>query len=166
MRHVGLIAALLVLTDGGAGAETLMERVKRDGIVIVAKDDTDMAAAMRKARETLPGFLKLARAPQPTMTSFAVKVAVLEGDDAEFFWIAPFEQRKNEFAGRIDNTPQLVKKVKYGQTIRFREDEIVDWLYQDRGSMRGNFTACAMLKREPPQEAEKFMKQFGLRCDP
>lgn len=166
MRHVGLIAALLVLTDGGAGAETLMERVKPDGIVIVAKDDTDMAAAMRKARETLPGFLKLACAPQPTMTSFAVKVAVLEGDDAEFFWIAPFEQRKNQFVGRIDNTPQLVKKVKYGQTITFREDEIVDWLYQDSGSMRGNCTACAMLKRESPQEAEKFMKQFGLRCDP
>jgi uncharacterized protein YegJ (DUF2314 family) len=166
MRHLGLIAALLVLTDGVAGAETLMERAKRDGIVNVAKGDTETAAAMRKARETLPGFLKLARAPQPTMRGFAVMVAVLEGDDAEYFWITPFEQRKNGFAGRINNTPQLVKKVKLGQIVTFSEDEIVDWLYQESGSMRGNFTACAMLKREPPQEAEKFMKQFGLRCDP
>jgi uncharacterized protein YegJ (DUF2314 family) len=55
---------------------------------------------------------------------------------------------------------------KFGQTITFKEDEIVDWLYLEDGKMIGNFTACAMLKREPPQEAEKFIRQFGLRCDP
>jgi len=62
--------------------------------------------------------------------------------------------------------PRLVKKVKVGQTIRFREDEIVDWLYQQDGKMIGNFTACTLLKREPPKEAAAFMKQVGLRCDP
>jgi uncharacterized protein YegJ (DUF2314 family) len=46
------------------------------------------------------------------------------------------------------------------------EDEIVDWLYQDGSTMRGNFTACVLLRREPRAEAENFMKQIGLRCDP
>jgi uncharacterized protein YegJ (DUF2314 family) len=166
MRRVAVFVALTTLSIGMAGAETLLERAERDGIAYVAKDDAEMAAAMRKARETLPGFLKLARAPQPTMRGFAVKVAVLEGDDAEFFWITPFEQRKNEFAGRINNTPQLVKKVKFGQTIPFRAEEIVDWLYQDGGTMQGNFTACVLLRREPRDEAEKFMKYLGLRYEP
>jgi uncharacterized protein YegJ (DUF2314 family) len=95
-----------------------------------------------------------------------VKVAVSEADDREFFWIAPFEQRGSKFTGEINNTPQLVKKVKLGQTIAFTESEIVDWLYQDGRAMRGNFTACVLLKREPRNEAEQFMKQLGLRCDP
>jgi uncharacterized protein YegJ (DUF2314 family) len=166
MRHLTLLATILVLSGGQAEAETLLERAKRDGIAYVEKDDAEMAAAMRRARDTLPEFLKLARAPRPTMRAFAVKVAVVEGDETEFFWIAPFEQRKSEFTGRINNTPQLVKKLRFGQTINFREDEIVDWLYQDGGKMIGNFTACVLLKREPRNEAEQFMKELGLRCDP
>ena len=71
MRHLGLTAALLILTGGLAEAETVLERARRDGIAMVEKDDADMAAAMRKARERLPEFLKLARTPQPTMRAFA-----------------------------------------------------------------------------------------------
>jgi hypothetical protein len=32
------------------------------------------------------------------------------------------------------------------------------------GKMRGNFTACALLKREPADQAEAMKKQFGLSC--
>ena len=32
--------------------------------------------------------------------------------------------------------------------------------------MIGNYTSCALLKREPPQQAAAFMKQYGLSCDP
>jgi uncharacterized protein YegJ (DUF2314 family) len=166
MRFLGLIVVLTMLAGQDTRAETLLERAERDGIAYVAKDDAEMAAAMRKAREGLGGFLKLARSPRPTMRGFAVKVAITEGDEIEFFWIAPFTQRKTEFSGEINNEPQLVKNVKLGQTITFKEDEIVDWLYQERGLMRGNFTACVLLKREPPEEAEEFRKELGLRCDP
>lgn len=166
MRFAAAIAVLITLHPGMAGAESLLDRAKRDEIAHVAKDDAEMAAAMRRAREALPEFLRLAASPRPTTRGFAVKVGISEADDTEFFWIAPFARRNNEFTGRINNTPRLVKKVKLGQTITFREDEIVDWLYQDASAMRGNFTACVLLKREPRDEAEKFMKQLGLRCDP
>ena len=163
MRHAGLIAALLVFIAGGAGAETVLDRANRGAIGMVARDDPDMAAAMRKARETLPGFLALARVPPPTVTTLAVKVAI---EDREFFWITPFEQRGAKFSGRINNTPHMVKTVRLGQTIEFSEDEIVDWTYYDSGKSHGNFTACALLKREPRDQAEAFKQQFGLNCDP
>jgi uncharacterized protein YegJ (DUF2314 family) len=161
-----IAAALAVLTTTFAAAETLLERAKRDALAFVEKDDAEMAAAMQRARETLPGFLELARSPRPKTSSFAVKVAVVENDDVEYFWIAPFQQDKDGFTGEINNTPQLVKKVKLGQKITFQENEIVDWLYADGGRMIGNFTACVLLKREPKEEAEELIKQFGLRCDP
>ena len=169
MRHLALVAAVLVLVAGGAGAETVLERAKRDAIELVARDDPDMAAAMRKARATLPGFLALARVPPPWVTSLAVKVAISGDNDArEFFWITPFQQRGAKFSGRINNTPRLVKTVKLGQIIAFSQDEIVDWTYHDSdsGKTEGNFTACALLKRDPPDQAEAFKKQFGLSCDP
>src|SRR5262245_19980356 len=124
MRYLGLIVALAVLVAGGSSAETVLERAERDGIAYVAKRDREMAAAMRKARESLPEFLKLAGAPRPTMRGFAVKVGVTEGDDTEYFWIAPFVRNNKGFSGQINNEPQLVKKVKLGQTITFQQEEI------------------------------------------
>jgi len=168
MRCVALVAALIPLSIGIAGAESVLDKSKRDGIVNVERGDPDMAVAYKRARETLPDFLKLARAPRSTTRGFAVKVPVPYGDrnDAEFFWISPFEQRDDRYAGRINNTPRLAKTVKLGQVIEFAENEIVDWLYLEDGKMIGNFTACALIKREPPAQAAAFMKQYGLSCDP
>ena len=44
--------------------------------------------------------------------------------------------------------------------------DIVDWLYIDRPRrrMHGNFTACALMTREPAKEAAALRKQLGLAC--
>ena len=173
MRSIIYAAVLLILFggywffSGSYSTETFVERARRDEASRVAKDDPDMAAAFRKARETLPEFLALARAPRPTIDHFAVKVGIPAGDDSsEFFWLSPFEPRGGKYTGRINNTPRMAKTVKLGQTIEFSEDEIVDWLYTEDGKMRGNFTACVLLKREPPDQREAAKKEFGLSCDP
>src|SRR5262245_25919172 len=101
-----------------------------------------MAIAYKKARETLPEFLALVRAPRPSIKGFAVKVPIPygRGNDAEFFWISPFEERDGKFRGRINNEPRLAQSVKNGQIISFLENDIVDWLYHEDGKMVGNFT--------------------------
>jgi uncharacterized protein YegJ (DUF2314 family) len=166
MRHAGLIGVMLALISSVAGAQTTLERAERDEIARVARDDPDMAEAMRKARASLPEFLKLVRAPPRSVTSYAVKVGIRAGDDKEFFWISPFERRSLRFVGIINNTPRMATSVRPGQVIQFSENEIVDWLYREGGRMHGNFTACALLKREPPDEAEAFKREHGLTCDP
>jgi uncharacterized protein YegJ (DUF2314 family) len=125
-----------------------------------------MTEAFRQARETLPEFLALARTPKPSIIHFAVKVGISTGEDGkEFFWISPFEPRAGKYSGRINNTPRTAKTVKFGQVIDFSEDEIVDWLYIEADKMHGNFTACAMLKRQSPDQVEAARKEFGLSCD-
>ena len=167
MRYLAALAILISLT-GSAGAEALIDTGKRDGFAMVERGDPDMAVAYKRAREGLPEFLRLTREPRPTTKGFSVKVPVPygSGDDAEFFWIAPFKPQAGKYVGRINNTPRLAKSVKLGQVIEFAEGQIVDWLYLEDGKMIGNFTACALLKREPAASAEAFMKQYGLTCDP
>jgi uncharacterized protein YegJ (DUF2314 family) len=166
MRHAGLLGLVLALASSAAAAQTILERSERDEIATVARDDPDMEAAKRKARESLPEFLKLVRAPRRSITSFAVKVGIRAGDDNEFFWISPFERRGRKFVGILNNTPRMAKSVKLGQLIEFSESQIVDWLYREGGRMHGNFTACALLKHEPEDQAEAFKKEHGLNCDP
>jgi uncharacterized protein YegJ (DUF2314 family) len=159
-----LIGALSAAALTPSAAQSLTDKAERDELAIVSNSDPVMAAAMRKARASLSGFLTTAANPTPTMQGFAVKVAVREGRNAEYFWIHPFERKGEKFSGQLNNTPRSVRIVKAGQTITFSEKEIVDWTYMDGSAMKGNYTACALLASAPRQERENFFKKFGLDC--
>jgi len=164
VRLTAIAATVAALLTAPAGAQTAVEKAQRDEIFQIPQGDSDMAAAMRKARSSLPEFFAVAKSPKPSMKGFAVKVGVRDGNGHEFFWIAPFERKGDGYSGRLNNTPRTVKNLKAGDTITFAENEIVDWIYIDDGKMKGNYTACALLKREPRQQAEAFKKQYGLDC--
>jgi len=169
----GTASGFAVLLDAGAAAglkprksadSRVVEMAERDELAYVPHDDPDMAEAFRKARESLPRFLTLAGKPAAGMDGFAVKIAIDEGDGPEFFWVHPFIRSGNAFTGKLDNSPQTVGGVSKGQRIAFAMADIVDWMYLDKGRMRGNFTAQALLKT--PEEREAFRKRFGLDYDP
>jgi uncharacterized protein YegJ (DUF2314 family) len=169
VRYIAGLVLLAVVSynffNGRFASGTLMDKARRDEVALVEKDDPDMAAAFRKARQTRPEFLALARAPRPAASKLAVKIAIPAGDDNEYFWVARFAPLGDKYGGRINNTPRAAKTVKLGQVVEFSEAEIVDWLYMEGGKMHGNFTACALLKREPADQVEAMKKQYGLSCD-
>src|SRR5262245_21385808 len=108
-----LALALAVAGTEQASAQTVMDKIRRDEVILLPKDDPDMAAAMRKARESLPQFLTLARAPSASTSHFAVKVGIHDKarDFVEYFWIAQFVEKNGRYSGRIDNEPNSVKTV-------------------------------------------------------
>jgi uncharacterized protein YegJ (DUF2314 family) len=165
-RALLLSAALVAgLDPRPAPAQTITQKAEHDELAIVAKKDPAMAKAMAKARQTLPDFLSIAAAPKPGMEGFAVKVAIRDGDNVEYFWITPFTTKDGKFSGAINNKPRSVRSVKLGQTITFDQSEIVDWTYMDGDKMKGNYTACALLQSASKQESEEFKQRFGLDCD-
>jgi uncharacterized protein YegJ (DUF2314 family) len=167
MGHSVFLSVAIVagLAAAPAAGQTPLQKAERDELAFVAKSDPVMAKAMSKARQTLPDFLGSAASPKPGMGGFAVKVAIREGDKAEYFWITPFTDKDGQFSGAINNTPREVHSVKIGQTITFAQSEIVDWMYLDGNKMKGNYTACALLKFASKREAEEFKKRFGLDCE-
>jgi uncharacterized protein YegJ (DUF2314 family) len=165
-RFPFLIAASLVIaTPMSAPAQTPLERAEKDDIFYASDDDPAMIRARKKARETFAEFLALAEKPRETTRNFAVKVGVREGRQTEFFWIAPFARKGEGFSGNLNNTPRLVKRVKSGEEISFARNEIIDWMYIEDGQMKGNFTACALILKSPPQDQEAFKKRFGFDCN-
>jgi uncharacterized protein YegJ (DUF2314 family) len=160
-----LVGALLVASN--SFSESVLDRAKRDEIVMVPDEDPAMAAAFKKARATLDDFLALAKNPPPHLRTIAVKVGLSDKKETEYFWIVPFREESTGFAGQLNNEPRLVKTVKIGQEIRFTKKEIVDWMYVDtlKKKMEGNFTLCALLTRESRDEAAKMKKQMKIDCD-
>src|SRR5579871_3142778 len=147
-----ILAIATGLTTLPVRAQSLVDKAERDQVESVADDDPLMLRAFAKARETLPGFLDMASHPKRGTDGFGVKVAVHEGDQVEYFWIAPFTQTGEKFAGTVDNEPNTVHSVRLGQTITFSQNEIVDWTYMDGKTMMGNYTARVLLQKASPAE--------------
>ncbi len=146
--------------------ETISDKAGRDAGINAAKGDPDMAAAMARARASLPKFLALADAPPAGASGFSVKIAVRDGAETEYFWIFAFARKAGGFSGTVNNRPRYVRNVAFGQSISFAERDIVDWLYHEDDKMKGSFTTCAILRREPRRDADAMMKQYRLDCDP
>lgn len=160
-------AFLLSFAALSVNAQSLTERAKNDELAFMQDEEPAMRKAFQAARATLDEFLEKAKSHPPGTSSYAVKVGVKEGKNTEYFWIAELASAGDEFVGRLSNQPRIAKSVKLGQTYRFSKSQIVDWTYLDRsnGKMAGNFTACALLSKEPPAEAEAMKKRHGLSCD-
>jgi len=166
---VVLVAAWGYVTGNGgkrsiASANPVEQKARKDQIFMIKTGDPDMVAARQKARTTLPEFLKLAQSPRSSQRNFAVKVGIQDGDQMEYFWIAPFKQSGDMIVGNINNTPRTVKNVQNNQQITFHVNDVTDWMYVENGKMRGNYSACVLLKNEPKEQAEAFKKKFGLEC--
>lgn len=155
------IAALAVIAVAASAPSALAQ----NNFATVSNDDPYMAIAKQKARETLPGFLALAKTPRPSTEGFSIKVGIRDRGHTEFFWITPFEQKDGKFSGVINNEPRNVRNVSYGERITFSEADIADWLYFDSGRMKGNYTGCAIMKHEPAKMRDAFKKRYGLECD-
>ena len=86
-------------------------------------------------------------------------------DAAIFREIAPaFVEEDGRFSGTIDNNPDTVKNVRFGEQITFTNDDVVDWAYVEGHRMRGNYTLCASFKRRPRDEAEALIRHYGMDC--
>jgi len=131
----------------------------------LALNDPVMSAAIQNARESLPGFLALARHPGPAMERFAVKITLLGDGGPEFFWIYPFAHVGDRFIGQIGNTPITLATLKKGDTVTFGKRDIIDWMYMDAGLMKGNYSARAILKAALPRDRAAFKRRFGLEFD-
>jgi uncharacterized protein YegJ (DUF2314 family) len=138
-----------------------------DKPVLVPRGDPAMEAAFKKARESLDGFLEIAKAPSTSVKAASVKVRISEGNKVEYFWVTPFHPEGNGFGGFLQNEPSTIHKYKLGDPVRFTKADIVDWMYMDgmRKKVVGNYSGCALLAKRPPAERQKARLEYGLECE-
>ena len=160
-----LVAPLLCLCVL-ACTQTIAERARNDGTASVQGDDPALRRATEMAQATLDDFLTKAKLLPAGTSAYALKVMIQEGSDTEYFWLDEFTWSDGSFTGRINDEPRRVKGIRPGQIVKFSRTQIADWKYFDerKGRTFGNFTACALLSKEPPAQAEEIKRRDGLDC--
>lgn len=62
---------------------------------------------------------------------YAVKSKFTEGDNAEHMWVKVSEFKNGQFVGELNNKPNTMKLVKYGDTVTVLKADVEDWVLQD-----------------------------------
>lgn len=163
--NMNLKVLIFLLMTLPLSAADVIEKAEKDEVFLVEKDNPDMLQAYKKARSSLHTFL--AKYEESTAKdAFFIKVKITENDNTEYFWLNPITIKgDNSFVGSLSNEPQLVTNVVYGESISFSKADIYDWMYYENNKMYGNFTACALLKKESKEQREAFMQAYGLSCE-
>jgi uncharacterized protein YegJ (DUF2314 family) len=167
-RHLPVFI-ILGAVSVGVQSQSVVERAARDETINMAREEPAMRRAFDLARAKLDNFLKLAAAPAAKTSDYALKVAVSDGRNTEYFWVNAFKSEGAGFSGVLGNEPRRVKTYKFGERFNFHREQIVDWTYLDvsgpKPRMIGNYTACALLSKEPARQANEFMEKYGLSCE-
>jgi uncharacterized protein YegJ (DUF2314 family) len=129
---------------------------KRDKVINIADDDPEMLAAIAKARDTLPQFWTVFDKRERGESGFSLKVKITDKRGTEHFWATDIERREGKIMGTINNDPNIVATVKFGDRIQIPDADISDWLYMREGKMVGNETLKPLLKTMPPREAKRL----------
>jgi uncharacterized protein YegJ (DUF2314 family) len=130
-----------------------------DPILDVRADDPELVAARARARAEIDAVL--ARHEKSPLPDFSVKAPVTDGIHVEQVWLADVRYEAGFFTGTIDNELARVKTRKPGDVVRVKKEEISDYMYEEGGKLRGNYTLRALLDRLPPEEADAWREKLG-----
>jgi uncharacterized protein YegJ (DUF2314 family) len=133
----------------------------REDIIGVKDDDPGMAAAVAEAKATLVEFEDALKKPAGR-DGFALKKKFEENDQVEWMWVCDLKAVAGGFEGALNSEPEVIKKVKLGDKIKLKRDDVADWMYLDNGAMVGGYSVRLLVDRMPPAKRKAMEKDLGI----
>jgi len=136
-----------------------------DQVIMISEQDNAMNIAIQKAQSTLKDFFKVVENPTDGAEGFKLKVMVSDQDGVEHLWFSPFKKVEGGYVGVLVNEPNIISSMSYGKVYAFKENQITDWGYVDKGKQVGSFTVCALFKTMDKSVVKQFKNDHGFVCD-
>ena len=148
-----LLGAAIYLMDA---AQERARAQDHSPIIDVANGDPEMAAAIGKARATLPAFWASYAAPKASEDGFSLKVRFATGGSrGEHVWMAEVKKLDGgRYSARFANQPRDLPGKRAGDLMQFAEADITDWMFMRNGKIVGGETIRPLLKRMPKADAD------------
>lgn len=121
----------------------------------------EMAAAIARARASLPEFRDALRHPVAGMADFALKARFPVPGGSEHCWVNELEIRGTGFLGKLANDPKDIHGLALGSTVDVAEDMVSDWAYSLDGVFAGHYTTRVLLSRMPEKTRRQAEAAFG-----
>ena len=142
-----------------------MKKTEGEGeqnIYLANNNDEEMNIAIKTAKQTIEKFDDALKSKNSEYNNFALKVCF---DNKEHIWISNITIKDNEYYGIVNNIPEYVKDIHFGDSIKINKDNISDWMYTDNKKLVGGFTLRLIRNRMSEVERKQFDSESGLIFD-
>ena len=108
-------------------------------VVQASYDDPALKATVTEAQASWPQFAA-AFAQRTGDQAFGVKLQFDEGEESEYMWVVVDAIEGEVIRGKLDNAPMSLKNIKSGDVVTAKRADVLDWMYDENGEMRGAFS--------------------------
>jgi uncharacterized protein YegJ (DUF2314 family) len=156
-----LIVAELISCDNAPMTKT--EREGEPNIYSTSDDDDKMNKAIALAKQTLTTFDTAYISKLYDTSTFAIKLKFPTSNGHEHIWATSITIIDGQYFGIVDNLPDLTTKVKLGDKIILDRENISDWMYSDKGVLRGGYTIRVIRNQMTNDDRKNSMLNFHLK---
>jgi uncharacterized protein YegJ (DUF2314 family) len=151
-----LAAAALALFTPPWAAMTAQNPPDRSPVIDVSSANAEMAAAIGKARATLPAFWASYDAPKPSETGHSLKVRfATRKNNGEHIWMDEVKKLADgRYSGRFANEPRDLPGKHASDPAEFAQADISDWMFMRNGKIVGGETIRVLLKSMTKADAD------------
>lgn len=141
----------------------VIQREEEPDIYEVKEEDKIMNNAIATARQTLYLFKEALNSGADSLQSFSLKLRYDAPDGyGEHIWLNEVSLKDGVYTGIVNNEPNVIKQVKFGDTVTVNPDHISDWMYLANNKLRGGYTLRAIMEKMSPEERTKMQEQSGF----
>ncbi|NQY31409.1 MAG: DUF2314 domain-containing protein [Flavobacteriaceae bacterium] len=137
----------------------------RDGepdVYNIEGSDSKMNMAIENAKKSIQQFQDALKSNNPEYEYFSIKQRFDTPEGGEHIWIQDIKLVDSQFIGILGNEPVNIKEVNFGDTITVDNKKISDWMYFDKGKVKGGFTIKALRDEMSKEEQQIFDSESGL----
>ena len=158
-----LMVAIGTVVLAACQSPSIKDKIENDDIVSFRSDDEAMNTAIAKAKNSLDQFVQALKKTEKGYENFALKLAYATPDNSlEHIWIGDINYLNDQYTGVVFNAPVSTKEVALGDTVVIDKQKVSDWMYLDKGILRGGYTIRAMRDQLSGPEKEEFDKTIDF----
>lgn len=160
-KKISIILILVFLNC--ACQNNMKDKIKNDDVIEFIQEDEAMNTAINEANKTFVYFTESFQNQEPAQESFAIKVRFDTPDKGgEHIWVGDLQYDGKIFSGIVNNEPVNTSLVKLGDRITINPMDISDWMYLDKGILKGGYTIRVMRDNLSPEEMKKFDEEIDF----
>ena len=143
-------------------SDSKIEREGEPDVFNVSDSDAEMNIAMETARNTIGVFTKALESENPDMEFFTIKQQFSGPNNDEHIWITDIEIVDGELTGTVNNDPIYTTEIKLGDAITIDKARISDWMFFEKGVVKGGYTMKVIRNNMSEEERKQFDLESGL----
>ncbi len=144
-------------------AQTQKPSQQKSKIMKMENDDKEMDAAIKKAQEYLPQFVRvfLKHGDKPKIL-FTIKGKFTISEKAgEHMWLSKLALKDGVFEGTLDNEPDWIKTLHMGDRVDVKMQDVSDWMIIENKKIYGGFTTRVLISKMSRLQQKKFANFTG-----